>query len=183
MTPVPRTLPRRTVLAASGTAVLAVAAACSSDPAPAPSTTSAATSASAAKSSSSAAGSSSAAPSAPTAAPTTAAAPTSAAPASTAAPAPAGTPVASVADVEAAHSIVVGTDKPILLCAANGKVVGHTAICTHQGCTVAAGGADANCPCHGSKFNAATGAVLNGPAVSPLAVVAVTVANGQVYAT
>ena len=179
MTPVPRTLPRRTVLAASGTAVLAVAAACSSDPAPAPSTTSAATSASAAKSSSSAAGSSSAAPSAPTAA----AAPTSAAPTSTAALAPAGTPVASVADVEAAGSIVVGTDKPILLCAANGTVVGHTAICTHQGCTVAAGGADANCPCHGSKFNAATGAVLNGPAVSPLAVVAVTVANGQVYAT
>ena len=172
MTPVPRTLPRRTVLAASGTAVLAVAAACSSDPAPAPSTTSAATSASAAKSSPSAAGSSSA-PSAPTAAP----------PASTAALAPAGTPVASVADVEAAGSIVVGTDKPILLCAANGTVVGHTAICTHQGCTVAAGGADANCPCHGSKFNAATGAVLNGPAVSPLAVVAVTVANGQVYAT
>ncbi len=172
MTPLPRTLPRRTVLAASGTAVLAVAAACSSDPAPAPSTTSAATSASAAKSSPSAAGSSSA-PSAPTAAP----------PASTAALAPAGTPVASVADVEAAGSIVVGTDKPILLCAANGTVVGHTAICTHQGCTVAAGGADANCPCHGSKFNAATGAVLNGPAVSPLAVVAVTVANGQVYAT
>ena len=172
MTPVPRTLPRRTVLAASGTAVLAVAAACSSDPAPAPSTTSAATSASAAKSSPSAAGSSSA-PSAPTAAP----------PASTAALAPAGTPVASVADVEAAGSIVVGTDKPILLCAANGTVVGHTAICTHQGCTVAAGGADANCPCHGSKFNAATGAVLDGPAVSPLAVVAVTVASGQVYAT
>ena len=172
MTPVPRTLPRRTVLAASGTAVLAVAAACSSDPAPAPSTTSAATSASAAKSSPSAAGSSSA-PSAPTAAP----------PASTAALAPAGTPVASVADVEAAGAIVVGTDKPILLCAANGTVVGHTAICTHQGCTVAAGGADATCPCHGSKFNAATGAVLNGPAVSPLAVVAVTVANGQVYAT
>ena len=173
MTPDPRTLPRRTMLAASGTAVLAVAAACSSDPAPAPSTTSAATSASAAKSRSSAAGSSSAAPSAPTAAP----------PASTAALAPAGTPVASVADVEAAGSIVVGTDKPILLCAANGTVVGHTAICTHQGCTVAAGGADANCPCHGSKFNAATGAVLDGPAVSPLAVVAVTVANGQVYAT
>lgn len=178
MTPVPRPLPRRTVLAASGTAVLAVAAACSSDPAPAPSTTSAATSASAAKSSSSAAGSSSAALSA-----TTAAAPTSAAPASTAAPAPAGSPVASVAEVEAAGSIVVGSDKPILLCAANGTVVGHTAICTHQGCTVAAGGADANCPCHGSKFNAATGAVINGPALSPLADVAVTVANGQVYAT
>jgi cytochrome b6-f complex iron-sulfur subunit len=181
MTPVPRTLPRRTVLAASGTAVLAVAAACSSDPTPAPATTSpAATTSSAASSSSAAAPRStvalSSAPNSATAALTSAFAPTS-----TAAPAPAGNPVATVADVEAAGSIVVG-DKPILLCAANGTVVGHTAICTHQGCTVAAGGADANCPCHGSKFNAATGAVINGPALSPLAEVAVTVANGQVYA-
>lgn len=161
MTPTPHTLPRRTMLAASGTAVLAVAAACSSDPAPAAGTTSAA------------------------AATTTSAASSSSAAASTssAAPAPAGTPVASVADVKAAGSMVVGTDKPILLCSANGTVVGHTAICTHQGCTVAAAGADANCPCHGSKFDAATGAVINGPALSPLAAVQVTVANGQVFAT
>jgi len=180
VTPTPRNLPRRTVLAASGTAVLAVAAACSSDPAPAAGSTSAAAAAttSAASSSSAAKSSSAPAPSSTAAAPTTAAAP-----ASTAAPAPTGTPLATVADVDAAGSIVVGTDKPILLCSANGTVVGHTAICTHQGCTVAAAGADANCPCHGSKFNAATGAVLNGPALSPLAEVAVTVANGQVYAT
>jgi cytochrome b6-f complex iron-sulfur subunit len=174
MNPVPRSLPRRTVLAASGTAVLAVAAACSSDPGTAGSATAAATSA--AKSSSAAASTGSAAASSKAAAPTTAGT-------SAAVPAPAGSPVASVAEVEAAGSVVVGTDKPILLCSANGTVVGHTAICTHQGCTVAAAGADANCPCHGSKFNAATGAVITGPAMSALAEVAVTVANGQVYAT
>jgi len=181
MTPDPRTLPRRTMLAASGTAVLAVAAACSSDPAPAAGTTSAA----AAATTSAAASSPKVAPSSSvTALKSTAAAPTTAAaPATTVAAAPAGTPVATVADVNAAGSIVVGTDKPILLCSANGTVVAHTAICTHQGCTVAAAGADANCPCHGSKFNAATGAVINGPARSPLAEVPVTVANGQVYAT
>lgn len=172
MNPVPRSLPRRTVLAASGTAVLAVAAACSSDPGTAGSATAAATSA--AKSSSAAASTGSAAASSKAAAPTTA---------GTSAAVPARGPVASVAEVEAAGSVVVGTDKPILLCAANGTVVGHTAICTHQGCTVAAAGADANCPCHGSKFNAATGAVITGPAMSALAEVAVTVANGQVYAT
>ncbi len=177
MTTVPRSLPRRTVLAASGTAVLAVAAACSSDPAASSSPTSAAAA-------TSAAGGSSAAPSTTSAAPSSAvASSTAAAPSSTAGPAPAGTPVASVADVTAAGSMVVGTDKPILLCSANGTVVGHTAICTHQGCTVAAAGADANCPCHGSKYNAATGAVINGPALSPLAEVPVTIANGQVYAT
>jgi len=176
MNPVPRSLPRRTVLAASGTAVLAVAAACSSDPGTAGSATSAATTTSATKSSAAAASTGSAAASSKAAAPTTAAT-------SAAVSAPAGSPVASVAEVEAAGSVVVGTDKPILLCSANGTVVGHTAICTHQGCTVAAARADANCPCHGSKFNAATGAVITGPAMSALAEVAVTVANGQVYAT
>jgi Rieske Fe-S protein len=49
-----------------------------------------------------------------------------------------------------------------------------------MGCEVAASGA---CPCHGSKFNVETGAVLNGPAQQPLAEVPVTVSGGQVYAT
>jgi len=180
MTPDPRTLPRRTMLAASGTAVLAVAAACSSDPAPATGTTSSAAATTSAASSSSAAKSSSAAAPSSTAAALT----TAAAPASTAAPAPTGTPLASVADVEAAGSVVVGEGaSAFLLAASGGSVVAHTAVCTHQGCQVVAGGADANCPCHKSKFNAATGAVINGPALAPLAEVPVTVANGQVYAT
>jgi Rieske Fe-S protein len=35
------------------------------------------------------------------------------------------------------------------------------------------------CPAHGSQFNAATGAVLKGPAAQPLASVPVSAANGQ----
>lgn len=172
-------LPRRTVLAVSGTAVLAVAAACSSnDPAPAAGTTAAGTtagSASAAKSSSAAVSTGSAKSSA-------VAAYTTASGTATSPVAPAGDPLASVADVEAAGSMVIDGGQPILLAAVNGTVVAHTAICTHQGCTVAAKGSNANCPCHGSKFNAATGAVLNGPAQSPLAEVTVTVADGKIYA-
>jgi Rieske Fe-S protein len=42
-------------------------------------------------------------------------------------------------------------------------------VCTHAGCTVGSvSGGTINCPCHGSKFNIATGAVVNGPAASPL---------------
>ncbi|QMU69078.1 ubiquinol-cytochrome c reductase iron-sulfur subunit [Streptacidiphilus sp. P02-A3a] len=45
----------------------------------------------------------------------------------------------------------------------------HTAVCTHQGCTVKPGqGLELDCPCHGSRFDAADGRVLGGPATRPL---------------
>ena len=59
-----------------------------------------------------------------------------------------------------------------------GQVVAFSAICTHQGCKVAPAGATLNCPCHGSRYDALTGKVLNGPARADLAPVAVKV-NGQ----
>ena len=63
-----------------------------------------------------------------------------------------------------------------------GTVVGMSAICTHQGCTVAPDGAKLKCPCHGSIFNAADGANVSGPAPSPLPSVAVKVVDGEVVA-
>ena len=44
-------------------------------------------------------------------------------------------------------------------------------VCTHSSCTVTynATSKDIPCPCHGSKFTT-TGAVINGPATSPLKV-------------
>ena len=64
-----------------------------------------------------------------------------------------------------------------------GKVVAFSAICTHQGCAVAiAKPTELDCPCHGSKFNALTGAVLNGPATAPLPAVPVKVSGASVVA-
>jgi Rieske Fe-S protein len=57
-----------------------------------------------------------------------------------------------------------------------------SAICTHMGCTVAPKGQELDCPCHGSRYNAFTGAVLQGPAPKPLKKIDVTVANGKVVA-
>jgi len=61
-------------------------------------------------------------------------------------------------------------------------VAGFSAICTHQGCTVNVNGAELDCPCHGSKYNALTGAVTNGPATQNLAAVPLSVSGGQVVA-
>ena len=51
----------------------------------------------------------------------------------------------------------------------SGALSAVSAICTHAGCSVEYQGGVLLCPCHGSRFNAQTGAVLQGPASSPLA--------------
>lgn len=173
-----RPLPRRTMLTASGTAVLAAVAACSSGATTAGGTTA-----------TSPASRDSATPSSRASAPTTASGKPGGSTSSTSSsgtaaadePAPGGTPVASVADVQAAGSIVVGENENAYLLAYTGDtVVAHTAVCTHQRCTVGASGL---CPCHQSRFDVATGAVINGPALRPLVERGVTVSGGQVYLT
>jgi Rieske Fe-S protein len=62
-----------------------------------------------------------------------------------------------------------------------GTFKAFTAICTHQGCTVAeVKGGTINCPCHGSRFRVADGAVAGGPASRPLAAVNLTVDGGAI---
>jgi Rieske Fe-S protein len=47
-------------------------------------------------------------------------------------------------------------------------VAAFSAVCTHQSCTVVPAGKELDCPCHGSVFDATTGAVITGPAPQPL---------------
>lgn len=62
-----------------------------------------------------------------------------------------------------------------------GEFHAFSARCTHRGCAVKAGdGLTLTCPCHGSTFDAATGAVGGGPAPTPLPAVPVTVADGKI---
>ncbi|OJX81581.1 MULTISPECIES: ubiquinol-cytochrome c reductase iron-sulfur subunit [unclassified Leifsonia] len=64
-----------------------------------------------------------------------------------------------------------------------GKVVAFSAVCTHQGCTVAPQGKEFDCPCHGSRFDGTTGDVLNGPARDPLPKLTATVSGDTVTVT
>jgi cytochrome b6-f complex iron-sulfur subunit len=66
----------------------------------------------------------------------------------------------------------------------NGKFAAYSAVCTHQGCTVAYQNGELACPCHGSIFDPSKGgAVLYGPAPSPLPQIPIRVQNGGVYLT
>lgn len=57
---------------------------------------------------------------------------------------------------------------PVSVTRAKGVVIVVSAICTHQGCQIEGMGGGLACPCHGSRFNALTGAVTSGPAKSAL---------------
>lgn len=66
----------------------------------------------------------------------------------------------------------------------SGKVVtAHSTICTHQGCQIGESGAQLVCPCHGSVFDAQTGAVIHDPAQSPLRSYQVAQVGGEIYIT
>lgn len=95
---------------------------------------------------------------------------------------PAGTELALAADIPVGGTAAATVDGHEILLArpAEGTVVAFSAICTHQGCVVAAAPTEFDCPCHGSRFEAATGEVLGGPAVRPLNAIEVTVVDGAV---
>ena len=63
---------------------------------------------------------------------------------------------------------VNGTTFPVSVTRVKGSVIVVSAICTHEGCQVKGSGGALSCPCHGSGFNAVTGAVTRGPAESAL---------------
>ena len=72
-------------------------------------------------------------------------------------------------------------DAPVVLAQPTaGNIVCFSAVCPHQGCAVGAAGKEYDCPCHGSKFNAETGAVLAGPAVTGLTAIKVKVSGDSV---
>jgi nitrite reductase/ring-hydroxylating ferredoxin subunit len=108
---------------------------------------------------------------------TTAPAPAAAAPAGGGAAAA----LVATADVPVGGGVVFADRDVVVTQPAAGTFKAFTATCTHQGCKVTeVANGTINCPCHGSRFAIADGAVADGPAPKPLAARTITVADGAV---
>ena len=103
---------------------------------------------------------------------------------------PPGTAVGPASDVpvgQAASFTDPATGDPsIVIRPSSGTFLAFDAVCPHAGCTVGYDPAQKLfiCPCHGSQFNASTGAVEVGPAATGLRQLAIDEgSNGQLYVT
>jgi Rieske Fe-S protein len=80
------------------------------------------------------------------------------------------------ADIPVGGGKVIG--KVVVTQPSAGTFKAFSAVCTHQGCTVSKiENSQIICACHNSVFDAASGAVVSGPATAPLASKTITVSG------
>jgi Rieske Fe-S protein len=87
----------------------------------------------------------------------------------------------ALADIPVGGGVVVADPPVVVTQPTAGDVKAFTAICPHQGCLVSdVSNNEILCACHGSKFSALDGSVIQGPAVEGLSAAAVSVDGTKV---
>jgi Rieske Fe-S protein len=90
--------------------------------------------------------------------------------------------LAATTDIPEGGGTVFGDRRVVVTQPTAGDFRAFSAVCTHQGCTVAeVRDGTIDCACHGSKFALADGAVTRGPATEPLPERAITVRGDSVH--
>ncbi len=90
--------------------------------------------------------------------------------------------LAKLADIPVGGAVSATLDGTPLLISqpTKGNVVAFNAVCPHQGCRVMPEKTDLECPCHQSRFNSSTGALIEGPSPRGLDPVAVKIDGDSV---
>ncbi|GAA1954856.1 Rieske (2Fe-2S) protein [Catenulispora subtropica] len=97
------------------------------------------------------------------------------------APGAGGDALAPVSAVPVGGGKILADRQIVLTQPTAGDIKAFSAVCTHQGCTVASvDGQLITCPCHGSQYKITDGSVVTGPASRALAPHRVKVENGQI---
>jgi Rieske Fe-S protein len=80
-----------------------------------------------------------------------------------------GSALATTSEIPVGSGKIFTSEKVVVTQPNSGDFKAFSAVCTHMGCivgTISNGTID--CPCHGSQYSISTGAVVGGPAPSPL---------------
>ena len=94
---------------------------------------------------------------------------------------PEGTVLGAARDIPVGGGAVYTAAKVVVTQPASGQYRAFSAVCTHVGCIVnKVTNGTIDCPCHGSEFRITNGAVVTGPAPSPLPARQIKIVGGQV---
>jgi Rieske Fe-S protein len=92
-----------------------------------------------------------------------------------------GTVLGAASEIPVGGGKIYAAAKVVVTQPARGQYKAFSAVCTHVGCIMSAvTSGTIDCPCHGSQFKITNGAVITGPAPSPLPAKQIKIVDGNI---
>jgi nitrite reductase/ring-hydroxylating ferredoxin subunit len=90
--------------------------------------------------------------------------------------------LATTSEIPVGSGKIFTSEKVVVTQPNSGDFKAFSAVCTHMGCIVSTiSNGTIDCPCHGSQYSISTGAVVGGPAPSPLPAKAINVTGSNIF--
>lgn len=93
-----------------------------------------------------------------------------------------GSALASTSEIPVGSGKIFTSEKVVVTQPNSNDYKAFSAVCTHMGCLVSTiSNGTIDCPCHGSQYSISTGAVISGPAPSPLPAASIKVTGTNIF--